>query len=86
MLYTENETKIESTRFYPSRDTLSKNKRTLTMNEEMKKEYEQIANEYYNRYASQGLYSEEKLQQIEEKAKDYAKNEMMKKYKSELSK
>ena len=86
LLYTENETKIESTRFYPSRDTLSKNKRTLTMNEEMKKEYEQIANEYYNRYASQGLYSEEKLQQIEEKAKDYAKNEMMKKYKSELSK
>lgn len=86
LLYTENETKIESTRFYPSRDTLSKNKRTLTMNAEMKKEYEQIANEYYNRYASQGLYSEEKLQQIEEKAKDYAKNEMMKKYKSELSK
>lgn len=86
LLYSENETKIESTRFYPSRDTLSKNKRTLTMNAEMKKEYEQIANEYYNGYASQGLYSEEKLQQIEEKAKDYAKNEMIKKYKSELSK
>ena len=86
LLYSENESKIESTRFYPSRDTLSKNKRTLTMNAEMKKEYEQIANEYYNGYASQGLYSEEKLQQIEEKAKDYAKNEMIKKYKSELSK
>lgn len=85
LLYSENESKIESTRFYPSRDTLSKNKRTLTMNTEMKKEYEQIANEYYNKYASQGLYSEEKLKQIEEKARDYAKNEMMKRYKSELS-
>lgn len=86
LLYSENESKIGSTRFYPSRDTLSKNKRTLTMNAEMKKEYEQIASEYYNRYASQGLYSQEKLEQIESKAKDYAKNEMMKKYKSELSK
>ena len=56
------------------------------MDKEIKKEYEQIASEYYNRYASQGLYSQEKLEQIESKAKDYAKNEMMKKYKSELSK
>lgn len=86
LLYSENESKIESTKFYPSRDTLSKNNRTLTMDSEMKKEYEQIASEYYNRYASQGLYSQEKLEQIESKAKDYAKNEMMKKYKSELSK
>ena len=85
LLYSENESKIESTKFYPSRDTLSKNKRTLTLTAEMKKEYEQIASEYYNRYASQGLYSQEKLESIAEKAKDYAKNELMKKYKSELS-
>ena len=85
LLYSENESKIESTKFYPSRDTLSKNKRALTLTAEMKKEYEQIASEYYNRYASQGLYSQEKLESIAEKAKDYAKNELMKKYKSELS-
>ena len=86
LLYSENENKIESTKFYPSRDTLSKNKRKLTMNEDMKKEYEQIAYEYYNKYANQGLYSEEKLESIKEKAKDYAKNEMMKKYKDKLTK
>lgn len=85
LLYSNNASKIESTKFYPTRDTLSKNKRTLTMNAEMKKEYEQIASEYYNKYASQGIYNQEKLEQIEEKARDYAKNEMMKKYKSELS-
>lgn len=86
LLYSENESKIESTKFYPSRDTLSKNKRTLTMDAEMKKEYEQLASEYYNKYAKQGLYSEEKLEDIASRAKEYAKNEMIKKYKSELVK
>ena len=86
LLYSENQEKIESTKLYPSRDTLSKNNRTLTMTPEMKKEYEEVANEYYNKYARQGLYSDEKLEQIQEKAKDYAKNYMMKKYKDELTK
>ena len=86
LLYSENQEKIESTKLYPSRDTLSQNNRTLTMTPEMKKEYEEVANEYYNKYARQGLYSDEKLEQIQEKAKDYAKNYMMKKYKSELIK
>lgn len=86
LLYSENQEKIESTKLYPSRDTLSQNNRTLTMTPEMKKEYEEVANEYYNKYARQGLYSDEKLEQIQEKAKDYAKNYMMKKYKDELTK
>lgn len=86
LLYSENEEAIESTQFYPSRDTLSQNKRTLTLTSEMKKEYEKVASEYYQKYESQGLYSEEKLEQIKEKAKDYAKSYMMKKYKSKLVK
>ena len=86
LLYSENQEKIERTKLYPSRDTLSQNNRTLTMTPEMKKEYEEVANEYYNKYARQGLYSDEKLEQIQEKAKDYAKNYMMKKYKDELTK
>lgn len=86
LLYSENEEAIESTQFYPSRDTLSQNKRTLTLTSEMKKEYEEVANEYYQKYEKQGLYSEEKLEKIKEKAKDYAKSYMMKKYKSELVK
>ena len=86
LLYSENESKIESTKFYPTRDTLSQNKRTLTLDSNMKKEYEDIANEYYKKYEKQGLYSGEKLEQLQEKAKDYAKNYMMKKYKDKLVK
>ena len=52
----------------------------------MKKEYEEVATEYYQKYEKQGIYSEEKLEQIKQKAKDYAKNYLMKKYKSELVK
>lgn len=84
LIYTENQTKIESTKLYPSRDTLTQNGHTLTMNAEMKKEYEQVANEYYNKYAKQGLYSKEKLEQIKDKSKDYAKKYMLKKYKNQL--
>lgn len=86
LLYFENQQAIESTQFYPSRDTLSQNKRTLTLTSEMKKEYEEVATEYYQKYEKQGIYSEEKLEQIKQKAKDYAKNYLMKKYKSELVK
>ncbi len=86
LLFSENQQAIESTQFYPSRDTLSQNKRTLTLTSEMKKEYEEVATEYYQKYEKQGIYSEEKLEQIKQKAKDYAKNYLMKKYKSELVK
>ena len=75
---------IENMKFYPSRDTISKNKRTLTLTTEMKKEYEQVASEYYEKYEKQGLYNKKKLEQIESKAKDYAKNYMFKKYKDKL--
>lgn len=75
---------IENMKFYPSKDTMSKNKRTLTLTTEMKKEYEQVASEYYEKYEKQGLYNKEKLEQIESKAKDYAKNYMFKKYKDKL--
>ena len=75
---------IENMKFYPSKDTMSKNKRTLTLTTEMKKEYEQVASEYYEKYEKQGLYNKEKLKQIESKAKDYAKNYMFKKYKDKL--
>ena len=83
LLYSTN-SEIENMKFYPSRDTISKNKRTLTLTTEMKKEYEQVASEYYEKYEKQGLYSKEKLEQIESKAKDYAKNYMFKKYKDKL--
>lgn len=84
LIYSENESKIESTKFYPSRDTLSLNKMTLTMDSDMKKEYQEIASELYNKYANQGIYSDEKLKDIESKAKDYAKKQMMKKYRNKL--
>lgn len=86
LLYSENAEAVENVKFYPSRDTLTKSKRTLTLTPEMKKEYEQVAAEYYQKYEKQGIYSKEKLEDIESKAKDYAKNYMMKKYKSELVK
>ena len=86
LLYSENEQAIENVKFYPSRDTLTKNKRTLTLTAEMKKEYEQIASEYYQKYEKQGLYSKEKLEDLESKTRDYAKNYMMKKYKNQLTK
>lgn len=86
LIDTNNETKIDSSKFYPSRDTLSKNKYTLTMTTEMKKEYEQLAYQQYQKYKSQGLYSEEYLENLETKCKDYAKNYMLQKYQNQLTK
>ena len=86
LLYSENQERIEDTKFYPTRDSLSQNKRTLTLTPEMKKEYEELASEYYSRYEKQGLYSEEKLEQLKSKAKEYAKKSLMKKYRNELVK
>lgn len=81
-----NKSKIESSKFYPTKDTLSKNKYTLTMTTEMKKEYEQVAYEQYQKYKSQNLYSQEYLDSLETKCKDYAKNYMLQKYKNQLTK
>lgn len=85
VIYPENESKIQSTQFYPN-ETLKKSGYTLTLNTEQKKEYEELANSYYSKYEKQGIYNEEKLEDIKSKAKEYAKNEMFKKYKSELVK
>ena len=84
LIHASNKSKINATQFYPSKDTLSKNKRTLTLNDTMKKEYEKVAIDYYKKYENQGLYSKEKLKEIKEKSKEYAKNYMMKKYSNKL--
>ena len=86
LIHNENADKIKSTQFYPSNNTITKNGYSLTLTSEMKKEYEQIASEYYSKYERQGIYSEEKLNDIKTKAKDYAKNQLIKKYKSDLIK
>ncbi len=79
----ENSSKIDLTKYYPSSDTLSKNGYTLNLTDSQKEEYLNLVQEYYSKYSKQGLYDEEKLTT---KAKDYAKNELFKKYKSSLTK
>lgn len=86
LIYEENDEKIESTKFYPSRNTLSQNGYTLSLNEEMKKEYETLAYNKYKQYIKQGLYSKEKLEQLETQCKEYAKGKLMQKYKNQLIK
>lgn len=86
LINSENKSKIDSSRFYPSRDTISKNNYVLTMTSDMKKEYEQLAYEQYQKYKSQGLYNEEYLEKLETKCKDYAKNYMLQKYQNQLTK
>ena len=86
LMDTSNKTRIESTKFYPSNSTLKQNKYTLTLTDEMKNEYERVAYERYSQYSGQGLYNEDYLQKLEAKCKDYAKNYMMQKYKSQLVK
>lgn len=84
IIYSENADKITSTKFYPSRSILSQNGYTLNLTEDMKKEYEDVAYSKYEQYSKQGLYSQEKLEQLESKCKDYAKQYLMKKYKSKI--
>ena len=86
LIYPENEQKIESSQFYPSQNSLKNNGYILNMSSEQKKEYEQLASEYYSKYEKQGLYSEEKLKDIKSKAKEYAKSYMMQKYRTDLIK
>ena len=56
------------------------------MTSDMKKEYEQLAYEQYQKYKSQGLYSDEYLEKLETKCKNYAKNYMLQKYQNQLTK
>ncbi len=84
LIHPENENKIASTKFYPSRDTLSLNGYTLELTDDMKKEYEEIAYGRYSQYEKQGIYSQEKLEQLESQCKDYAKQYLIKKYKNQL--
>lgn len=72
--------------FTPTGNSLSKNGYRLNLTEDMQKEYEKVASDYYSKYKNQGLYNEEKLEQIKSKAKDYAKNYMFSKYKSNITK
>lgn len=83
LIYEENANKIESNQFYPTNDSLKNNGYTLTLTEEMKKEYESLAYETYTKYKKQGLYAEDKLKSI---AKDYAKKSLLQKYKKQLTK
>ena len=86
LINSENKSKIDSSKFYPSKDTISKNNYVLAMTSDMKKEYEQLAYEQYQKYKSQGLYNEEYLEKLEPKCKDYAKNYMLQKYQNQLTK
>lgn len=86
LINSDNESKIDSSKFYPSKDTISKNNYVLAMTSDMKKEYEQLAYEQYQKYKSQGLYSDEYLEKLETKCKDYAKNYMLQKYQNQLTK
>lgn len=85
-IYTNNTEDLDSLKFYPSRDTLSLNGFTLTLTEEMKKEYQDLAYAQYKKYASQNLYSSEYLEKLETKCKDAAKKQLMQKYKDRLTK
>ena len=85
LIHAENASKIQSTQFYPN-DTLKKNGYSLTLNSSQKKEFEQLANDFYTKYEKQGLYNKEKLNEIKSKAKEYAKNQMFQKYKAYLVK
>lgn len=85
-IYTTRTSDLDSLQFYPSRDVLSKNNYTLSLTEEMKKEYEKLAYSQYQKYKKQGIYSEEYLDKLKSKCKDYAKSKMMQKYKNKLTK
>lgn len=80
-----NKSKIELMEFYPSTNSLSKNNFTLNLTANQKQEYAKLAKEYYSKYSKQGLYSEEKLKDVKQKAKDYAKNTLFQKYRSSLT-
>ena len=85
-IYTTRTSDLDSLQFYPSRDVLSKNNYTLSLTEEMKKECEKLAYSQYQKYKKQGIYSEEYLDKLKSKCKDYAKSKMMQKYKNKLTK
>ena len=85
LISSKNETNIKSTQFYPD-NVLKKNGYSLELSPEQKKEYEEYAYNFFNKYENQGLYNDEKLKEIKTKAKDYAKSQMFQKYKANLVK
>lgn len=85
-IYTTNSSDLDSLQFYPSRDVLSQSGYSLSLTEDMKKEYEELAYSQYKKYERQGLYSEEYLESLKSKCKDYAKSKLMQKYRSKLTK
>lgn len=85
-IYTENTDELDALEFYPSRSTLSYNGLTLELTEEMKQEYMNITYELYQKYAKQGIYSEQYLEVLKSKVKDAAKKKMIQKYRSQLVK
>ncbi len=86
LIHQENKEKIEASIFYPSQNILSLNGNKLELTEEMKKEYENIAYSQYKKYKKQGIYSQEYLEKLESKCKEYAKKTLMQKYKGKLVK
>lgn len=86
LINSNNTSKIESTKFYPSNSTLKNNGYTLALTEKMKKEYENLAYEKYKQYKKQGLYSDEYLEKLETTCKEYAKKSLMQKYRNKLVK
>ncbi len=84
LLYSTNASRVQSITFYPSNSTLKKSGYSLELTAAQKEEYEQIASDYYNKNKS--LYNKEKLDDLKSKAKDYAKNQLMQKYKNNLVK
>ena len=83
-IYTENKEELEALSFYPTRNELSLDGRTLELTEEMKKEYQDIAYEQYKKYERQGIYSADFLESLKSKCKDIAKKKLMQKYKLQL--
>ena len=83
-IYTENTDELNSLEFYPSRSSISYNGVTLEMDEDMKKEYEDLAYNMFKKYEKQGVYSETYLETLKSKCKDYAKKAIMQKYRSKL--
>ena len=72
------------TRFSLSSSTLKMNGYSLELTEEMQLEYEKVASDRYSQYEKQGIYSKEKLEQLESQCKDYAKQYLIKKYRNQL--
>lgn len=86
LLYGSSASSLERTKFYPSRDVLTHNGYVLTLDADKKKEFEELASSKFEAYRKQNLYHKDYLEKLESKAKDYAKSQLIHKYKNELTK